>query len=94
MQLKGKTVLITGGASGIGLEATKQFLENGAKVIITGRNQEKLDEAKKLYPAITSFKSDISDTGDAQELFEQVQRIGPSPLMLQKQAAKSLLFQQ
>lgn len=76
MQLKGKTVLITGGASGIGLEATKQFLENGAKVIITGRNQEKLDEAKKLYPAITSFKSDISDTGDAQELFEQVQRIG------------------
>ena len=46
MELKGKTILITGGTAGIGSEATKQFLSNGAKVIITGRNQEKLDEAK------------------------------------------------
>ncbi|WP_439697849.1 SDR family oxidoreductase [Mucilaginibacter sp. AW1-7] len=76
MQLKGKTVLITGGASGIGLEAAKQFLANGASVIITGRNQEKLDEAKKLYPAIMAFKSDVSDAGDAQKLFKQVQQLG------------------
>jgi uncharacterized oxidoreductase len=76
MQLKGKTVLITGGASGIGLEAAKQFLDNGADVIITGRNQGKLDEARKLYPAITAIKSDLSDAGDAQKLFEQVQQLG------------------
>ncbi|GAA3961158.1 SDR family oxidoreductase [Mucilaginibacter dorajii] len=76
MQLKGKTVLITGGASGIGLEAAKQFLANGASVIITGRNQEKLDEAKKLYPAITTIKSDVSDAGDAQKLFNHVQQLG------------------
>lgn len=76
MQLKGKTVLITGGASGIGLEAAKQFLANGASVIITGRNQGKLDEAKKLYPAITAIKSDVSDAGDAQRLFNQVQQLG------------------
>jgi uncharacterized oxidoreductase len=76
MQLKGKTVLITGGASGIGLEAAKQFLANGAKVIITGRNQEKLNEAKKLYPAITAIKSDVSDAGDAQKLLTQVQQLG------------------
>ena len=43
MDIKSKTILITGGASGIGLEAAKQFLENGAKVIITGRNEEKLN---------------------------------------------------
>jgi uncharacterized oxidoreductase len=76
MQLKGKTVLITGGASGIGLEAAKQFLANGAGVIITGRNQLKLDEAKKLYPAITAVKSDVSDAGDAQKLFNQVRQLG------------------
>ena len=52
MEVKGKTILITGGTAGIGLEATKQFLANGAKVIITGRNQNKLDEVKKIYPAI------------------------------------------
>jgi uncharacterized oxidoreductase len=76
MNLKGKTVLITGGASGIGLEAAKQFLANGASVIITGRNQVKLDEARKLYPAITAVKSDVSDAGDAQKLFDQVQQLG------------------
>jgi uncharacterized oxidoreductase len=76
MQLKGKTVLITGGASGIGLEAAKQFIVNGASVIITGRNQVKLDEAKHLYPSITAIKSDVSDAGDAQKLFNQVKQFG------------------
>jgi uncharacterized oxidoreductase len=47
MIIKGKTVLITGGAPGIGLEAAKQFLANDARVIITGRNQDKLNAAKK-----------------------------------------------
>ncbi|MEO6632905.1 MAG: SDR family NAD(P)-dependent oxidoreductase [Mucilaginibacter sp.] len=76
MQLKGKMVLITGGASGIGLEAAKQFLANGASVTITGRNQGKLDEAKKLYPAITAIKSDVSDAVDAQKLFNHVLQLG------------------
>lgn len=76
MQLKGKTVLITGGASGIGLEAAKQFLANGASVIITGRNQVKLDEVKKLYQAVIAIKSDVSDEGDAQKLFSKVQQLG------------------
>jgi uncharacterized oxidoreductase len=76
MELKGKTVLITGGTAGIGLEAAKQFLENGAKVIITGRNQSKLDAAKKLYPAVTAIKSDAANTDDARALFEQVKALG------------------
>ncbi len=76
MELKGKTILITGGAAGIGLEATKQFLANGAKVIITGRNQARLDAAKKSYPAITAIQSDVADANDAQLLFDKVKELG------------------
>nr|WP_320038895.1 SDR family NAD(P)-dependent oxidoreductase [uncultured Bacteroides sp.] len=76
MELKGKTVLITGGTAGIGLEATKQFLANGAKVIITGRNQDKLDAAKKMHPTVVAIKSDAANESDAQSLFNQIKELG------------------
>jgi uncharacterized oxidoreductase len=76
MEIKGKTILITGGTAGIGLEAAKQFLANGAKVIITGRNQEKLDAAKKQYPELTAIKSDAAIADDAQQLFNKVKELG------------------
>jgi uncharacterized oxidoreductase len=76
MQLKGKTILITGGTAGIGLEAAKQFLANGAKVIITGRDQSKLDKAKKLYPKLVAIKSNVANAEDAQFLFNQMKELG------------------
>lgn len=76
MELKGKTVLITGGTAGIGLEATKQFLAAGCKVIVTGRDQVKLDEAKAKYPAITAIQSDAAKAEDAQTLFNQIKELG------------------
>ena len=76
MELKDKTILITGGASGIGLEAVKQFLENGSKVIITGRNQAKLDDAKKLFPSITAFNSDVANADDTKKLYKQIESLG------------------
>jgi uncharacterized oxidoreductase len=76
MEIQGKVVLITGGTAGIGLEAAKQFLANGAKVIITGRDQSKLDAAKKLYPAITTIKSDVADANDALLLFNRIKELG------------------
>ncbi|RYF21329.1 MAG: SDR family NAD(P)-dependent oxidoreductase [Flavobacteriales bacterium] len=76
MNLNGKTILITGGASGIGLEAAKQFSAFGAKVIITGRNQQKLDEAKQSIPSITAIKSDVDNDNDAAELFSKVSALG------------------
>jgi len=65
MKLAGKTILITGGTAGIGLEAAKQFLAHGAKVIITGRDQPKLDKAKKLYPDLVAIKSDVANADDS-----------------------------
>ncbi|MGY0038667.1 SDR family NAD(P)-dependent oxidoreductase [Pedobacter sp. NJ-S-72] len=47
-KLAGKTAVITGGNSGIGLATAKEFIALGAKVIITGRNQKSIDEAVAL----------------------------------------------
>lgn len=76
MEIQGKTILITGGTAGIGLEAAKQLLANGANVIITGRDQSKLDKAKKLYPALIAIKSDVANADDAQMLFNQIKDLG------------------
>ena len=45
MKTNNKTVLITGGGSGIGFEIAKLFSQNGSKVIITGRNEDRLKAA-------------------------------------------------
>lgn len=45
-QFHGKKVLITGGGSGFGYQMAKDFLTHGAEVMITGRNQQKLEKAK------------------------------------------------
>ena len=76
MDLKGKRILITGGGSGIGLEAARQFLNIGAQVIITGRNQQKLDAAKKMHPALITMQSDASGEADANALYQQVETLG------------------
>jgi uncharacterized oxidoreductase len=61
MKLEKKTVLITGGSSGIGLELAKQLLERGNTVIVTGRDQQKLDAAKRALPEVHIFTSDVSN---------------------------------
>ena len=61
MKLKGKTILITGGTSGIGLELARQLLAQGNDVIVTGRDQEKLDLAERALPDVRTIRSDVSD---------------------------------
>jgi NAD(P)-dependent dehydrogenase (short-subunit alcohol dehydrogenase family) len=69
MRLQGKTALITGGNSGIGLATAHAFIREGARVAITGRNQETLDEAERVLGADTqgagvlAFRADILDPG-------------------------------
>ncbi len=79
MQQENNTILITGGTSGFGLEFTKQFLLEGHTVIITGRNQSKLDEVKKLYPGVYTFQSDVSRADDIISLYEEV--VGQFPAL-------------
>jgi len=61
MKLKAKTILITGGTSGIGLELATQLLQRGNTVIVTGRDQQKLDATSRSLPGVHVFQSDVSD---------------------------------
>ena len=57
--LKGKTAIITGGTSGIGLEIAKAFINAGAFVVITGRNQEKIKSACTNINKFSLYKDQI-----------------------------------
>jgi uncharacterized oxidoreductase len=61
MKLQNRTVLITGGTSGIGLGLARELHERGNTVIVTGRDQDKLDAAKRAVPGLHTYQSDVSD---------------------------------
>lgn len=90
MNLENNTVLITGGTSGFGLEFTKNFLNLGNTVIITGRNQTKLEETKKLFPKVHIFQSDVGDPTAIKALFEKVTKQFPSLNILINNAGEML----
>lgn len=72
MKLSGNTVLITGGGSGIGFAFAKRFIKYGNKVIVCGRNLEKLQKAKDQYPELIIRNCDVTKESDRLELFEWV----------------------
>lgn len=59
MKLSGNTILITGGATGIGYALAKQFIGLGNKVVICGRRELKLKEAKEQFPEIITSVCDL-----------------------------------
>ena len=68
MKLRGNTVLVTGGASGIGLALATRFLKAGSEVLICGRREAKLREATALQPQVKSFVCDVSNQAGRTEL--------------------------
>ncbi len=74
-RLTGKRALITGGTTGIGLETARQFLQEGARVAITGRNPENLEAARKqLGPEVLIISSDASQVAVQHEVAARVQQ--------------------
>lgn len=72
-KLEGKTAVVTGGNSGIGLAIAKRFADEGAHVFITGRRKAKLDEAIALIGGrVEAVEGDVTNAGDLDRLFDTV----------------------
>lgn len=71
-KLAGKTAVITGATSGMGLDTAKLFLKEGANVVLTGRSQAKLDALKdQLEGNFLLVKADASNLGDSKALVQK-----------------------
>src|SRR5215469_10129626 len=74
-KLEGKIALITGGTTGIGLATAKRFVNERAYVFITGRRDPELAAAvKEIGKNVTGAQGDVSNLGDLDRLFAQIQR--------------------
>jgi NAD(P)-dependent dehydrogenase (short-subunit alcohol dehydrogenase family) len=72
-KLEGKVAVITGGNSGIGRATAKEFKEQGARVVITGRDQQTLDEvAREIGAEVLAVRADTSSLAEIDKLFAAV----------------------
>lgn len=74
-RLKNKRTLITGGTSGIGLETAREFLREGARVAITGRNPETLEAARQeLGSEVVVIASDVGNAAEQKKVAETIRQ--------------------
>ena len=72
MKISKNKILITGGASGIGLGLAERFVKEDNTVIICGRREALLEEAVKKYPSVIARKSDLSKEAEREDLFKWI----------------------
>lgn len=77
MKLSGRTVLVTGGTSGIGMELARRLLEGGNVVIITGRDEAKLRAAETEVQGVHAIRCDVGNPAEIAELHDRVVRDFP-----------------
>lgn len=77
MNLSNNKILITGGATGIGLGLTERFLEEGNTVIICGRRIEKLQEVVDKHPSVIAKVCDLSVASERERLYQWIAAAHP-----------------
>jgi NAD(P)-dependent dehydrogenase (short-subunit alcohol dehydrogenase family) len=73
-RLQGKRALITGGTSGIGLETARRFLEEGARVAITGLSRASLDAAAKDLGDVIAIEADAGDAAEQGKVADEIRQ--------------------
>lgn len=77
MNISNNTILITGGASGIGLGLTERFVQENNKVIICGRRESMLKEVSDKLPSVVTRTCDLSIASERQELYRWISEEHP-----------------
>jgi short-subunit dehydrogenase involved in D-alanine esterification of teichoic acids len=72
MKTQGNVIFITGGSAGIGLSIAEALLGLQNKVIICGRDEQKLAHARKAHPDLHTLKCDITNDKDVQQAFQEI----------------------
>jgi uncharacterized oxidoreductase len=70
MKTSGNTILITGGATGIGLAVAEEFIKAGSEVIVCGRSEANLATAKKKLPQLHVKRCDVSKEAEREALYD------------------------
>jgi 3-oxoacyl-[acyl-carrier protein] reductase len=74
-KLDNKVAIITGGSRGIGFAIAEKFIEEGARVMITGRNMDSLDSARAgLGEAASTMTGDVADQDHARQCIDEAMR--------------------
>jgi uncharacterized oxidoreductase len=77
MKTNGNTILITGGSAGIGFELAKQFSQLGNKVLITGRNEERLKQAADQLENVVPISGDVTNSESTDQLVAKIKEQHP-----------------
>ncbi len=87
MELRNKTILITGGTSGIGMELVNLLSERGNEIVVLGRSQHKLDDLKNRFARVSTFQCDLSQRQQVEEAMDAVITSHPDISVLINNAA-------
>ncbi|MBL7001627.1 MAG: SDR family oxidoreductase [Nitrosopumilus sp.] len=72
MRLSGKVALVTGGSRGIGFATAKILSENGATIVITAKNQERLEKSASKIPNAVGIVADIRNSNDVKNVINKI----------------------